>query len=1087
MNLRRMAARGVLWHRRMHLGLLLGALLASAVLSGALLVGASVKGTLRGIALARLGGVAAALDWGDRHFTADLADAVAENGARPAAAVLSARATAAPPPGTAGAGDTPQLNRARLYGVDAAFAAFAETPAAFPKLGPQEVAVNAAVAARLGLKPGDDLTLRMPRPSAMPLDAPLARGGDRDTVAALVTVKAVLDDNALGRFSLAADQAMPLNLFADRAWLQELLELPGKANLLLAGGDAAGAQAALRAAWRPEQAGYSVRSGPDGWIQVESDRIFLEDAVREALANAPVQPTLTYLVDRIALGGRSTPYSFVVAAPVCDAPEDAACVSPWLAEALGSKPGDRIELAWSAPGPDNTYETRRGSLTVHAVLPEPALALERALAPRFPGLTDVDTCRDWDIGMPLDEEALNDPANEEYWKAFGQTPKLVVSYETGKRLWGSRFGALTALRLKPAKGNEESVRWMLQTELDPAKIGLAFQPVRETALRAVDKALDFGGLFTGMSFFLVVSALVLLGVVFAHGVEQRAGEVGALLAVGWTPRRVRRLFLAEAGVAAAVGAAAGAVAGGGYAWALLEGLRRFWPGAVADTPVRFHLSAPPMVTGAAVTLVCALVAVWVASRRATRRDVRALLAGAPPDGAAARMRGGRAVKLFAWAGTALALGAASALVTLRPENPSGLFFGVGFVMLAALLAHYAGWLARRARHSAGDLPGGRRLAAAQLARRGGRSLAVAAMTAAGCFLVLSTAAMRANLALHAGERASGTGGFAVFAETTLPARGGAAAAFGLPEDAVVPLRARDGEEAGCLNLNRAQSPRLAGVNPARLAAKGAFAPPGAAEALWGLLETPLPGGVIPALVGDSDTAMWGLQATTDPVTGTELEYLTEGGEKVRVRLVGRLPMRLSVFQGMLLVSERDFTRLYPGEAGHRMFLLEAENGGAAALAARLNREQARLGMEAVPALDRLRAFYAVETAYLSLFLVLGGLGMALGAGGAGVVILRNLYERRAELALFHALGYPPALVRRMLLAESALLVSAGVLIGAAAAAVAVAPLVLLSATGASPAALAAVLCAILAAYLLAVPPAVGAGLRRVTPAALRAE
>ena len=49
---------GSLWHcRRMYLGVAAGVLLATAVLTGALLCGDSVRGTLRTIALLRLGGI----------------------------------------------------------------------------------------------------------------------------------------------------------------------------------------------------------------------------------------------------------------------------------------------------------------------------------------------------------------------------------------------------------------------------------------------------------------------------------------------------------------------------------------------------------------------------------------------------------------------------------------------------------------------------------------------------------------------------------------------------------------------------------------------------------------------------------------------------------------------------------------------------------------------------------------------------------------------------------------------------------------------------------------------------------------------
>src|SRR5437588_13111970 len=64
--------RSLRFHRRAHLGVVLGAAVGSAALIGALIVGDSVKETLRDRALARLQNIAYALQTGDRFFVKDL-------------------------------------------------------------------------------------------------------------------------------------------------------------------------------------------------------------------------------------------------------------------------------------------------------------------------------------------------------------------------------------------------------------------------------------------------------------------------------------------------------------------------------------------------------------------------------------------------------------------------------------------------------------------------------------------------------------------------------------------------------------------------------------------------------------------------------------------------------------------------------------------------------------------------------------------------------------------------------------------------------------------------------------------------------
>jgi ABC-type antimicrobial peptide transport system permease subunit len=74
-----------------------------------------------------------------------------------------------------------------------------------------------------------------------------------------------------------------------------------------------------------------------------------------------------------------------------------------------------------------------------------------------------------------------------------------------------------------------------------------------------------------------------------------------------------------------------------------------------------------------------------------------------------------------------------------------------------------------------------------------------------------------------------------------------------------------------------------------------------------------------------------------------------------------------------------------------------------------------------------------------MFLVLGGLGVLLGTAGLAIVVVRNVQERRAELAMLRCAGIPRRAVVGMVLAEHRLLLGLGLLTGLGAALVAVAP------------------------------------------------
>ena len=91
------------------------------------------------------------------------------------------------------------------------------------------------------------------------------------------------------------------------------------------------------------------------------------------------------------------------------------------------------------------------------------------------------------------------------------------------------------------------------------------------------------------------------------------------------------------------------------------------------------------------------------------------------------------------------------------------------------------------------------------------------------------------------------------------------------------------------------------------------------------------------------------------------------------------------------------------------------------------------------ATKRLDAFNTVQNTYLNTFQILGGLGLLLGTLGLGVVVLRNVLERRAELALFTAVGLRARVVRKLIVMEHGALLIAGLLIGIVAALVAIVP------------------------------------------------
>jgi putative ABC transport system permease protein len=324
------------------------------------------------------------------------------------------------------------------------------------------------------------------------------------------------------------------------------------------------------------------------------------------------------------------------------------------------------------------------------------------------------------------------------------------------------------------------------------------------------------------------------------------------------------------------------------------------------------------------------------------------------------------------------------------------------------------------------------------------------MLACGSFLIVSIGVFRLDANRDATKRSSGTGGFALIGETTMPvvqdlnSKSGREF-FALNESELagvnfVPLRVREGDEASCLNLNRAQKPRLLGVKPELLYGRFAFTKnlndmtkigPWSALARFHL-SVPLEKDEIVA-IGDANSIQWAMGKKV----GDTIDYVDERGQTFKVRIVGAVAN--SILQGQLIIDEAEFVKRFPGESGYRMFLVDAPSNAVAQVSATLSRAMQDVGLELTPAAQRLAQFNAVQNTYLGTFQVLGGLGLLLGSVGLGIVVLRNVLERRGELAVLMAVGFRKRTLQRLLLIENGALLVAGLVLGMIAAAVAVLP------------------------------------------------
>lgn len=1027
---------------RGHLGLLLGSFLASAILSGSLVIGDSVRASLRRVAALRLGKVQGGLIGGDRWFTEALAGKVG------AAPMIQMQGSASKADGSA------RANSIQVLGVENRFWSLSPGGRTIA-IGDGELAVNEPLARKLNVKAGDTVIVRVEKPSAISRDAPLS-GSTNEQVTLRRRIAAIVSAHDFGAFQLTASQRPPDSVYLSLADVQGQVEKEGRVNAMIEGSHTTALDARLRAAATLED--FSLKlirlPGPKPGWEINTDRVFVDESIATRLLQRPgAYGVLTYLVNGITSAKGRTPYSMVTAVnlPATASPESAfrtpssALITQWLADDQKLAIGDSIELRYFVVGLGRELKEEKAAFTVGEIIPMTDSRVSRSWTPEFPGVSDVDNCRDWEPGIPMDMKAIRDQ-DEKYWDDYKGTPKAFISLAAGQNLWSNRFGSHTAIRFADTGRSEDQVRSEIVSDLSLADIGLTARDFGTEAAAAAKGSVDFGGLFIGLSMFLIAAALIFASLLFVFTLERRASQVGLLLAMGWGTGRVRRWILGEAGLVALGGSALGLLGGVAYTKAALAGLGGVWSGAAPGLELVYAAGPSTLAIAFVASFGISALTLWLASRRLFKIPARALLAGEVLEGRAPSSGHSRARGARSWIVAVVALIAAIALAVAAgrardAQALAGMFFGAGALVMIAGLALAAHWMRRGAsRERLADSVW--QVGARNVARRPSRSLAVLGMMAGGIFLVMAVNAFRMGVSSDVAPRDSGTGGFALIGESSLPIyedlnTAAAIDAFGLDEGImkqtrIVSFRVREGDDASCLNLNRAQNPVLVAVNARELAERKAFR--FADGEGWAALAGTDNGGTEPVpAIADQATAMWGLGKGI----GDTLEYRDGRGAPFRVKIIGLLAG--SVLQGKMIIDETAFIRKFPDTAGYKFFLIDASADRAAAVNGELTRQLETRGLALEQVSARLAEFNSVQNTYIGIFTVLGGLGVLLGTAGLGVLLARHVLERRGELGLMQALGFEQGALRSMIVGEHATLLIGGVLLGLLSAALAVWP------------------------------------------------
>ncbi|MCT4601917.1 MAG: FtsX-like permease family protein [Marinifilum sp.] len=1032
MNKTKYIFKSLWYYRKQHLAVLLGTIVSTAVLTGALIVGDSVKNSLHELVNLRLGKVEYTMTMGDRFVRADLANEIAKDLDAIVEPVLQTGGIAVQPETNS------RINNVQIYGVDASFNHISN--AQIYDLKEDEACISSNLAERMNLQTGSSFLLRLKKASVIPANAPFVSDEDQH-IALRLNVKAICDDSKLGRFSLKSNQVAPYNVFLSRQFLSEELDLGSVSNLILLAPkkskefDIEQLNKSLSSNWKLEDASLKIQK-VEGKPQFEliSDRVFIDAPITDVIdkITGNKEYVLSYFVNSLHAGKKETPYSFITSVDnnTNEINDDEIIINSWLAEDLKVKTGDTIQVKYYVIGALRQLVEESKDFRIKEILPIADSNWDRSLMPSFPGLTDAGSCSEWEAGVPVDFSKIR-PKDEAYWKTYKGTPKAMISTNTAIKLWSNKYGNYTSVRFD----KKDDLRTKIQEFVRPELLNVSFLDVRNEGKRAANNMVDFGGLFLSLSFFIIAAAILLTVLIYSLNLDNRNQETGILLGLGFSKAKITGIRVYESLTTIVLGGIFGVVLGIVYNKLILSALNSVWKDVVRTNMLSVHIDPATLFTGFVSGVLIATICIVLVTRKKVKKSVVSLIKNVDKEGFT-----GRKTSYSIWI-SLLSLLISIAIITYAflssLEQNAELLLSAGGLFLVSFSAFVHYYLNGVSVKYNTQTPGIGSLSVKNAARNVKRSLAIVVLLALGTFSVLITGANRKTFYNTENLNQSGTGGYEYWIEATLPvlhdlnmSEGQEKAGFweGDLDKSVsfVQFRALEGDDASCLNLNQVSKPRVLGFTTHDFEQRKSFDFVKLLSGIdkenpWSALNMNFGDDVIPA-IADQTVILWGLKKAV----GDTLIYRNEYGKDVKLLLVGGLAN--SVFQGNILISDSLFQKNFPSVSGSRIILAECPQKDSLFMAKFENNLQ-DFGVRGTKTSEKMAAFYSVENTYLSMFMILGGLGVIIGTIGLGIVLLRNVWERRKELSVLRAIGYTESNIFKLLFSENLFLLLLGLVGG----------------------------------------------------------
>lgn len=1029
-----------LFFKKQHLAVLAGTIITTAVLTGAFIVGDSVKASLTKIVENRLGNVQYVLQSNDRFVRAKLAEEISLKLKVKSAPVILLQ-------GISSNSETDtRINKTQVVGVDSSFWLFSGKK--MPVLNADEAIISSNVAEKLKLKVNDELVLRVEKLSVIPINSPFS-AEEIPSVSFRLRIKEIADDNNLGRFNLKNNQVAPYNVFISREYLSAKLDVNGLVNVVLLSeqkniiADTDFFNNMLSDVWNVKDAGIEINKIDNkGNFEIISNRIFIDKQISKSIIKKipNAKTILTYLVNSISLNKNSTPYSFVTAISENyygnELKENEILINDWLCEDLNSKVSDTLNLKYFVIDERQNLREDSNLFIVKGIIPTKDSLINRSLMPKFPGFATAISCVEWNTNIPIDLKKIRDK-DEKYWNEYRGTPKAVISIEAGKKLWENKFGDYTSIRFNDTIFNSSinNPSKEILKEINPEDLNLSIVDVKTSGIQSASTGVDFGQLFLSLSFFVILAGLILTVMLFVLNLKARKAEIGLLISMGYRRSQILNMQVYESTITVLIGSMIGVCVGILYNYGLMLAINSVWNDIIRTSMMDVAIKPMTLLTGVLSGFEISMLTIYVVTYFNLKKTAVNLINNNSISLRIVRNRN----KWIQFIIVSISLGASLSLLiysvlTLVDKNAalflmSGGLFLVGCIALTYILI---------GNKNNSDKTSINKFAFINASRNKLRSITIVILISLGVFVVVITGANKNTFLGSENENYSGTGGYTYWAETSIPLTfnlniKNEKDKLGYLNDSLLnnvnfaQFLSLNGDDASCLNLNHIANPRIIGVNPEEFNKRKSFSFENLAGNVnksnpWIELNKSYGENVIPAFA-DQTVITWGLLKKI----GDTLTYVNESGIKLKIVLVGGISS--SIFQGNILMSEKHFKDNFPSVGGSKIMLVDVPEYKISAVSELLNNNLKDYGIDITKTTERLSQFNSVTNTYLSVFMILGGLGVIIGTIGIGIILYRNMLDRKQEIAMMMALGFTKRNVFSIILKENLYLIIIGIIIG----------------------------------------------------------